>query len=101
MLVAALEVTALGGGLAAACALNGVMLLGGGLTAGLPGALLSALPCGDAALGILLAEAGLSAGGDLAFCPTEDARGDLGGKALFLAAPWEVDLPFRLALDPG
>ena len=59
--VAALEVTAFGGGLAAACALKGVMLLGGGLTAGLPATLLSALPCGDADRGILLAEAGLVA----------------------------------------
>ena len=35
--------TAFGGGLAAAGALNEVMALGGGLTAGLPAALLSAL----------------------------------------------------------
>ena len=78
------------------------MLLGGGLTAGLPATLLSALPCGDADRGILLAEAGLLAGGggDFALAPTEDVRGDLGGRALFLAAPWEVDLPFRLELGP-
>ena len=87
--------TAFGGGLAAACAPNGVMALGGGLTAGLP----TALPGGDAALGILLADDDFSAGGDLALGPAEDARGDFKGKALFLAAPWEVDLPFRLALE--
>ena len=65
-------------------------------------ALLSALPCGDAALGILLAEAGFSAGGDLALGPTDDARGDLkrqgplfgsslgGGPSLSLGARSEV-----------
>ena len=81
-------VTALGGGLATAGApLKGVMLFGGGLTAGLPATLLSALPCGDDDRGILFAEAGLLAGGDFAFAPTEDVRGDFGGNARFLAAP--------------
>ena len=30
----------------------------------------------------------------------EDQGGDFSGRALFLAAPWEVERPFLLALEP-
>ena len=106
-----LAVADAGGGLAAAACPKGVIALGGGFAAGLP----SALACGEAALGILLAD--FATGAALSFGPADEDRGDLKGRALSFAplARWsglcaycwsrsemlEVDLhPAFLSLHP-